>query len=121
MRQVYVKEVIRTEAATPTYYTKDDPVKPGKVLKVLSLALTWDGFKTSENAQFFIEDAGTKIYFGEDAPVKESGHAFWTGEVYVGEGDRVAAYTPDSASADEIHLFIIGELWDLKDWAKGME
>jgi len=121
MKQVYLREVKRTEASTPTYYTKDDQVKPGKLLIVRSLALTWSDIKTSETGQFYIQDGGQKIFIGEDVPDRQGGHAFWQGEALVGEGDLIGAYTPDSANGDVIYFDIVGELWDLKDWEKGME
>lgn len=116
MRQVYHNEVILTEPATPGHYLYDDPVDPGKVLIVRNLAVYWDGFKTSETGQFFIQDGGRKIFLGDDVPARLNGHAYWNGCVYLGESDKAGVYCPDSAAADVIHFFISGELWDLADF-----
>ena len=121
MRQVYLKEIVRTEAATPTYYTQDDQIKPGKLLVVRNLSVTWSGFGTNETGQFYIQDGGRKIFLGEDVPDRQSGHAFWEGIAFVGEGDSIGVYTPNSANGDVIYFDIGGELWDLKDWEKGTE
>ena len=121
MKRVYLKEILRTEASTPTNYTKDDQVKPGNLLVVKSLALTWSGMKTTETAQFYIQDGGQQIFIGEDVPDCQGGHAFWQGEAFVGEGDLIGAYTPDSVDGDVIIFDIVGELWDLKDWEKMVE
>lgn len=116
MRQAYHNEVILTEPATPGHYVYDYRVDPGKILVVRNLAVTWSGFKTTETGQFFIQDGGRKIFLGDDVPDIQSGHAFWTGQVFVGEGDKAGVYCPDSAASDVIHFFISGELWDVADW-----
>lgn len=118
MRQVYIQERIKTEPTTPLHYLYDDPVDPGKVLVVHNLSVTWAAIASGEEAHFFVEDMGRKIYLGEDAPTNTGGHPHWSGEAAIGERDRVGVYCPDSATNDEIHLFIFGELWDLDDWRK---
>jgi len=118
VRQVYLREIIRTEPATPTYYTYDAKVDPGKILVVRGMTVWWDGFKTTESGQFFVEDGGRNIFIGEDLPDRANGHAFWAGKVAIGEGDRPGLYTPDSAAADVIYFYLYGELWDLNDWKK---
>jgi len=121
MRQVYTKEVRRTEASTPTLYTKDDRIEPGKILVIRNLAVSWSDMATTEPGCFYIDDGGTKVFLGDDVPAKAGGKASWSGKAFVGEGDFVGVYTPDSISADVISFFIVGELWDLKEWEKGME
>jgi len=116
LRQVYLNEVIVTEPATPGHYVYDQVVRPGKVLLVRNLAVYWDGFKITETGQFFIEDGARLIFLGDDVPDRQSGHAFWKGHAYAGEGDRPGVYCPDSATGDVIHFFICGELFDLADW-----
>lgn len=116
MRQIYINHVTRIEATTPTLYTYDDRVAPGKVLILRNLCCTFTAMKTSESAQFFVDDGGQKPFLGDDVPARQGGHAYWTGCVPIGEGDRVGAYTPDSAAADLIQFSIFGELWDAKAW-----
>jgi hypothetical protein len=116
MRQPYLKHLTRTESATPTYYTNDDRVEPGKILVIRSLCVNWSGMKTTETGQFFIETGQGRVFLGDDVPAKQDGHAYVGGQFFVGEGQRVGVYTPDSASADVIYFDIVGELWDLKDW-----
>lgn len=116
MRQAYLNEVILTEPAICGHYVYDQVVRPGKVLLLRNLAVYWDGFKTSETGQFFIQDGGNKIFLGDDVPDRASGHAYWTGQVCAGEGDRPGVYCPDSEAGDIIHFFICGELFDLADW-----
>jgi len=118
MRQPYLKHIRRTEAATPTYYTEDDRIDPGRVLVVRCLAVSWSAMATTESGQFYIQDGGEKIFLGDDMPSVTGGKAYWTGQAFVGEGDCVGVYTPDSASADVISFFVVGELWDLIDWMK---
>ncbi|MBA7494728.1 hypothetical protein ES702_05305 [subsurface metagenome] len=116
MRQVYLNEVITTEPATPGHYFYDNPVASGKVLVIRNLAVYWDGFKATETGQFFIKDGARKIFLGDDQPEKQDGHAYWTGEVSLGEGDRAGVYCPLSAASDVVHFFICGELYDIEDW-----
>lgn len=116
MRQVYLNQVITTEPATPGHYFYDDPVRPGQVLVLKNLSVTWDGFKTTETGEFFIKDGVRKIFLGCDTPARQGCHAFWTGEVPLGEGDQPAVYCPDSSSSDVVHFFICGELYDIEDW-----
>ena len=94
MRQVYSKEIIRTEASTPTFYTKDDQIEPGKVLVVRNLAVSWSGMKTTETGQFYIQDGDRKIFLGDDVPAKQDGHAYWGGKAFAGEGDIVRERIP---------------------------
>jgi len=119
MRQVYCKEIRRTEAATPTNYTYDSCVPAGKVLVIKSMAVTYPNFKTSEVGQFFVENGGVIIFVGEDSPDRTHGHAYVIGDFAAGEGDRVGVYNPESASGDKIIFTIQGELWDRDHWRKG--
>lgn len=116
MRQAYFNEVILTEPATPGHYVYDQVVKPGKILVIKNLAVYWDGFKTSETGQFFIQDGARRIFLGDDSPDRASGHAYWRGNIAIGEGDRPAVFCPDSEASDVIHFYICGELFDLIDW-----
>lgn len=116
MRQVYHNEVVITEPTPPGHYVYDIPVSPGKVLLVRNLAVYWAGFKTSQTGQWFIQDGGRKIFLGDDTPARESGHAYWTGQVYVGEGDQIGVFCPDSELNDTIYFYISGELLDLADF-----
>lgn len=118
MKRVYLKQVIRTEPSTPTHYTYDDKVDPGRVLVIRGMTVHWHNFKTSEAGQFFIEDGGQNIFIGEDTPDRTHGHAYWSGTVAIGEGDRPAVYTPESEASDLISFSIYGELLDLDDWRK---
>lgn len=119
MRQIYHNEIILTEPATPGHYLYDNPVDPGKILAIKNLSVYWDGFKTSETGQFFIQDGGRKIFLGDDVPDRTSGHAYWSGQASLGEGDQPAVYCPDSEADDQIHFFVSGELWDLNYWRQG--
>lgn len=116
MRQVYIKEIILLEPATAVHYVYDDPVKPGQVLVIRNLCATFSAIANSEEAHFFTEDHGVKHYLGEDVALDTGGYPHWSGQVAIGERDRAGVYLPDSATDDEIHFFILGELWDLKDW-----
>ncbi len=115
-KQVYLKNITRTEVATPTLYTKDERVEPGKLLVILNLSVSWAAMATTEPGCFYIDDGGQKVFLGDDVPAKAGGQASWSGNALVGEGDLIGVYTPDSASADIISFDIVGELWDLKEW-----
>ena len=121
MRQVYSRETKRTEDVIPTLYTKDEQIEPGKILVVRNLSASWLAMATTEPGCFYIDDGGQKIFLGDDVPAKVGGQASWSGMAFVGEGDFVGVYTPDSVNADVISFFIVGELWDLKDWEKMVE
>lgn len=118
MRQCYIKEVRYTEPATATHYVYDDPLDPGKILVIRDLCVTFSDLANTEEVHFFVEDHGVKHYLGEDVALDTGGHPFWSGEVAIGERDRVGVYIPDSAQNDEIHLYVFGELWDLEDWIR---
>ena len=117
-KQVYLKKITRTEAATPTLYTKDEQIEPGKILVVRNLSVSWSDMATTEPGCFYIDDGGQKVFLGDDVPAKEGGKASWSGHAFVGEGDLVGVYTPDSTSGNVISFDIVGELWDLKEWEK---
>lgn len=119
MRQVYLRVINRTEAATPTNYTYCEPVKAGHVLVINNLAATWADIKTSENAEFFIEVGGQKVFIGDDTPSRTSGQAYMNGMSVVGEHSRVGVYTPDSEADDVVQFSISGELWTREAWRKG--
>jgi len=116
LKQVYLNAVITTEPATPGHYFYDARVNPGKVLVIRNLSVYWDGFKATETGQFFVLDGARNIFLGDDVPAKQDGHAYWTGQVALGEGDRPGVYCPDSAASDVVHFFICGELYDIADW-----
>lgn len=118
MRQVYIKRVVRTEPATPTHYTYDLRVAPGKILVLRALSASYSGIKTSETAQFFVHDAGQDVYLHDDAPERTSGHPSWTGQVAIGEGDIIGLFTPDSEALDIIEFAIFAELWDANEWRR---
>ena len=118
MRQIYIEELIHTAASDTDDYVYGDLVDPGKVLVIQNLCVTWSDIANTEEAHFFVEEMGRKVFLGEAAPLDAGGHPHWSGEVAIGEGDRAGVHCPDSATNDEIHFFIIGELWDLDDWRK---
>jgi len=120
MRQPYLKHITRVEAATPTYYTYDERVDPGKILVIRNLCASWSDMATTESAQFFIKTGQGNIFLRDDLPSVTGGKPRWSGQAFVGEGQQIGVYTPDSAASDVIYFDIVGELWDLKDWiAKG--
>lgn len=118
MRQVYLREIIRTEPATPTYYTYDRPVDPGNVLVLTNLSVFWDAMATTENGKFFIDAGGQRIFLGDDVPGRIGGGAYWQGKVAIGEHCRVGVYTADSANGDVLAFGIAGELWTRDAWNK---
>ena len=118
MRQVYLREIIRTEPATPIYYTYDRPVDAGHVLVLTSLTAFWDAMATTENAKFFIDSGGQRVFIGDGLPGATGGCGSWHGKVAMGEHCRVCVYTSASANGDVIAFGIAGELWKAEDWRK---
>lgn len=118
MRQVYLRQINRTEAATPTYYTYCEPVKVGHVLVINNLAVTWADMKTSENGEFFIQVGGQMVFIGDDTPSRAGGQAYMNGKSVLGEHTRIGVYTPDSEANDVITFCISGELWIKEAWNK---
>lgn len=118
MRQVYLREINRTEAATPTYYTYDRPVKASFVLVLTNLSVSWSAMATTESGHFFIESGGQRIFLGDDTPGMIGGCGYWGGKVAVGEHCRIGVYTPDSAEDDMVKFCIAGELWTKEAWRK---
>ena len=118
MKRAYIEELIHTAASDTDDYTYGERVEPGEVLVIRNLSVTWSDIATTEEAHFFVEDMGRKVFLGEDAAIDAGGHPHWSGEVALGEGDRAGVYCPDVAANDEVHFFILGELWDLDEWRK---
>lgn len=118
MRLIYIHSVTLTEPATPGHFIYDDPVGPGKVLIVKNLSVTYPGFKTSHTGEFFVVDSSRNIYIYEGAPKRTGGKCSWTGDLAIGESDKVGCRLPESGAAAVIDFYIIGELWDIEDWRK---
>lgn len=116
MRQVYLEEIVNKAASAADDYVYTPRVKKGKILVVRNLSCTWAAIATTEEAHFFVEDMGRKIFLGEDVPLDTGGHPCWTGKVAIGENDRAGVYCPDIAQNDIVKFFVCGELWDSKDW-----
>ena len=116
MRQVYIDELIHKAASDTDDYVYGDLVAPGEVLVIRNLCVTWADMANTEEAHFFVEQMGRKVFLGEDEPLDAGGHPHWSGQVAIGEGERVGVYCPDIVTDDEVHFSIFGELWDLADW-----
>lgn len=116
MRSIYIKHILLTEPTTAGHFIYDVPVNPGKVLVIKNLSVTFPGFKTNEAGEFFIVDSTRKIYINDDSPHKLGGQASWTGNLAIGEGDKIGCYLSGTATGNLIVLCVIGELWDLEDW-----
>lgn len=116
MRRAYIQERVHTASSDTDDYVFDDRVGPGQVLVIQNLCVTWSGMASEEEAHFFVEDSGRRIFLGEDAPIDAGGHPHFSGGVTIGEGDRVGVYCPDIATNDEVHFYIVGEVWDLAQW-----
>ena len=95
MRQVYIQERVHTAGSDTDDYVYDDVVAPAQILVIRNLCVTWSDIASTEEAHFFVESMGRKIFLGEDAPVDAGGHPHFSGEVTIGEGDRVGVYCPD--------------------------
>ena len=121
MRQVYLREIKRTEAAAPTYYTYDRPVDAGFVLVLTNLDVSWPDIATTEGGQFFIESGGQWVFLGGDVASIIGGGSCWHGKAAMGEHSRVGVYTPASAEDDVIRFSIVGELWTKEAWRKGYQ
>ena len=118
MRQVYLRELIRTEPVVVVNYTYDRPVDAGYVLVLTNLTVSWAAMSTSESGHFFIESGGQGVFLGDGVPAMTGGCGHWHGKAVMGEHSRVGVYTPDSANLDVIRFCVAGELWKAEDWRK---
>jgi len=116
MRQVYLREVKRTEPATATYYTYDRQIDAGFILVLTNLDVSWPAIAITEGGQFFIESGGQRVFLGGDVASIIGGGSCWHGKAAMGEHSRVGVYTPASATDDIIRLSIVGELWTKEAW-----
>lgn len=116
MRQVYLREVKRTEPGTESYYTYDRPVDAGFILVLTNLDVSWPEIATTEGGQFFIESGGQRVFLGGDVASITGGGSSWHGHAAMGEHSRIGVYTPASAEDDVIRFSIVGELWDKNSW-----
>ena len=116
MHDVYIKQVQFTAAADGDDYLYDEQLDPAKILVITNLSATWSAMATSEQAHFFVEVGGTRMFLGEDVPFDTGGYPHWSGKIAIGEGCRIGVYCPDIETGDRVSLFIFGELWDREDW-----
>lgn len=116
MRQPYIVEKVRKTVADAEDYFYSDRVPNGKILIIRNLCAYWSAIATTEEAHFFVEDAGRKIYLGDDVALDTGGKPGWSGRAVIGEGDRAGVYVPDSATGDIIYFWIVGELLDAEHY-----
>lgn len=116
MQRVYIKQVSMTEPAAAIHYIYDLPVRPGELLELHSVCCYWSAIANTEEIHFFIEEGGRKTFLAEEVSNDTGGHPRWKGKVFIGEGCRVGAYCPDSATNDVIYLDIFGVIHTLSEW-----
>lgn len=118
MRQVYLREIRKTEGSIDKYYTYDRLLDPGFVLVLTNLTISWPDMSTSESGEFFIDTGGQRVFLGDGVPARTGGWGCWHGQAVMGEHSRVGVYTPDSEANDVITFCVAGELWTREAWRK---
>jgi len=116
VRQVYIKHLRRTYAASGDEYLEDDKVDPGKVLIAHRVAAWFDNIATTEFIRWYIKIGHEYLWLGDDKPGTASGPCQRDLQTNLGEGMVLGCYAADVASTEVLHLVITGELWDLEDW-----
>lgn len=116
MRQVYIKHLQRTYAASGDEYLENGPISPGKVLIAHRVSAWFDNLATTEAIRWYIKIGHEYLWLGDDKPGTTGGPAQRDLQVHLGEGMVLGCYAADIASTEALHFVITGELWDLEDW-----
>jgi len=116
MRQVYLRRVTHKFASGEATYLYSDAIEPGYVLLALNVAATHDNATSGDPIEIGIYDGATH-YIAEGGVISATTTAISTkNPIVVGAGKKVYAKMANVADTEVMTMYIIGELWDLKDW-----
>lgn len=121
MKQIYAEKWSETVDASHSKYVISDRVKPGHMLHVHNCYAHAPEREVSDIIRMGVRNGGQDIIVRArgGAIAKEGMSAL--NEFYVGEGDQVFAYFPDSDNTDTIELHVIGILMTLDEWRQMRE
>jgi len=118
MKQIYCEKWSETVDASHSKYIFSDRVKTGHVLHVHNCFAHAPEREVNDISWLGVRNGGQDILVRArgGAVAKEGMSALR--DFYVGEGDQVFAYFPDSDNTDTIELHVIGIMFTLDEWRK---
>ena len=118
MKQIYCEKWSETVETSHSKYVFSDRVRPGHVLHVHNCYAHAPEREVADITWLGVRNGGQDILVRArgGAVAKEGMSALR--DFYVGEGDQVFAYFPDSDNTDTIELHVIGIMFTLDEWRK---
>jgi len=118
MKTVYARKWSESVDASHSKYVFSERINPGHVLHVHNCYAHAPEREVSDITRIGVRNGGQDIFVRVrgGAIAKEGMSALR--DFFVGEGDQVFAYFPDSDNTDTIELHVIGILYSLDEWRK---
>lgn len=119
MSVLYIKKWSEIVAAGHSKYVYSEKIDAGKILHVHNCYAHAPERDANDIIQLGVERGGEKVLIRSrgGAIAKEGMSALR--DFFVGEGNRVFGYFPDSEDDDQIELHIVGHLLDIEEWRAG--
>jgi len=116
MKQVYVRKWSETVEAGHSKYVFSEKIRPGHVLHVHNCFAHAPERGVNDIIWLGIRNGGEDILVrARGGKIEKEGMSALR-DFYVGEGDQVFAYFPDSENTNTIELHVIGILYPLEEW-----
>lgn len=118
MKQVYCEKWSETVGASHSKYVLSDKIPPGNMLHVHNCYAHAPEREVADIIRIGVRNGGQDILVRAHGGVTAKEGTCSLNDFFVGEGDQVFAYFPDSDSTDTIELHVIGILYSLDEWRK---
>lgn len=116
MGQIYTEKWSETVDASHSKYVFSDRVDTGTVLHVKNCFAHAPERSANDIVQMGIQNGGTKVIVRARKWNIAGEGVSALNDFYVGEGDQVYAYFPDSIATHTIELHVIGVVMTLDEW-----
>ncbi|MBW2091024.1 MAG: hypothetical protein JRI34_02720 [Deltaproteobacteria bacterium] len=116
MRQIYINKWSETVNATHSKYVLSDVVKPGCILHVHNCFAHAPERKVNDIIQMGVRDGVSDVLVRSRGGAIAKEGMTNLNDFFVGEGDLIFAYFPDSDDTNTIELHVIGCLLSIDEY-----
>jgi len=121
MRQIYINKWSEVVDATHSKYVLSDFIKPGEILHVHNCFAHAPEREVSDIIHMGVRNGvGDVLIRARGGAIAKEGMTNLN-DFFVGEGDQVFAYFPDSDNTDTIELHVIGCLLSIDEYREKSE
>lgn len=116
MRRVIAVREVQKYTAGAVKRIQGEKVRNGQILEVNAICAGFENIVADEIVEIQIDENGLFIPLHKEAVRVASEKVNWTGQVVIGEGDKIVADFANVADTEKMYLSYFGVLYDEKTW-----